>query len=141
MYGNIVCNIYIYIYCIYIYIYIRGIYDRSIIEPLSTSTGYIIGTDTPGTEIMDNICFSSRSQGKLPNSRIYLTNHHSCQSIESMFISSMLVPSVLFLMYCCNDFLLFINPYWNSYGHYCLFHHSYGKSCFVFFFFNGKSTD
>ena len=43
MYGNIVCNI-------YIYIYIRGIYYRSIIEPLSTSTGYIIGTDTPGTE-------------------------------------------------------------------------------------------
>ena len=61
MYGNIVCNI-------YIYIYIRGIYYRSIIEPLSTSTGYIIGTDTPGTETMDNICSKKpREAPELPN--------------------------------------------------------------------------
>ena len=39
--------------------------------------------------------------------------------------------NIILIIYCYNDFLLFINPYWNSYGHSCLFHHSYGKSCFV----------
>ena len=61
MYGNIVCNIYIYTGYI-------PIMDLYIIEPLSTPTGCIIGTDTPGTETMDNICFKKpREAPELPN--------------------------------------------------------------------------